>query len=851
MPIVRMHIDNAEGLVDAYGAASANAREAMVALSPLVTEAYDLLGMGSQNGLTGPIPALVNLANDLRTEQDDVAWRVDWLKSTDTQPLGPSGRVRAFIPANLAEAFAQIGLTAEEAELVEDMLNEGVSFSDAVAIAQSDNPEAALDAIRLAELNDAITNWDGDNWAALDELLREQRELLDSYLNSGQDIPAEIAALLVPTLSSAQIGELAEVDPGAVQQAFADAGLDPYQAQVAFSYIEAGLDFDDAVAATLQSDADTVRLAELDEQIARWQEIGNHQVVEALSRERQAIIDGYVESGDPIPPTVAVQLLSHLSPQDALAIEQGNPGAIDIGYLNAVIGAHDATFFPGDPIDPEIEHLRDLRDELVGDLTEGVDGPIDWETAAIAQRNGSSYEEAELAIEVNAIDRLNDQAANIPSPEGAAIARDQRDDLILELLGGDELLAASVGRFMSQGNSFAESLGLAEAELAKGIPTLLTEDQYAGDIGGTYSTERRPDFLAPSATGSDAGAFVAIQALDHTADPSRVAQDEFEIVYLENGQAIIVLPGVTDLTSTLGSGVKAVFAPDPVSRNEHIGDFVEGVMWDPNSHTARDTWIAAEESSHSASVSDNVYAQLISDFVAQQIAAGNLAPQSDVMIVGHSFGADTAVDLASDPIFNGELVNVTHVVAAAYHNEPQLDSVQDDTKVVVIQNVHDFAVIVEGTVAQDGDPLAGAIVGGVVEATEAATNVGVAGLNGIAEGSAELFEFGVEGLAGIGNSVIANADPFDTDIEVDFPDIPDAHFTEPRVEQYNENIVISEFYGGMSTDGGHHQDRYSEHIRSAEVPELNEFFASVVDGGYAVSGEAHAVDVSVPEELRG
>ena len=42
MSIVRMHIDSAEGLVDAYGAASANAREAMVALSPLVTEAYDL-----------------------------------------------------------------------------------------------------------------------------------------------------------------------------------------------------------------------------------------------------------------------------------------------------------------------------------------------------------------------------------------------------------------------------------------------------------------------------------------------------------------------------------------------------------------------------------------------------------------------------------------------------------------------------------------------------------------------------------------------------------------------------------------------------------------------------------------
>ena len=51
MPIVRMHIDNAEGLVAAYGAASADAREAVNVLSPLVTKAYDLLGTGSQNGL--------------------------------------------------------------------------------------------------------------------------------------------------------------------------------------------------------------------------------------------------------------------------------------------------------------------------------------------------------------------------------------------------------------------------------------------------------------------------------------------------------------------------------------------------------------------------------------------------------------------------------------------------------------------------------------------------------------------------------------------------------------------------------------------------------------------------------
>ena len=178
MSVVRMHIDSAEGLVAACGAASANAREAVNVLSPLVTEAYDLLGMAGQNGLYGPIPALVNLANDLRTEQDDVAWRVDWLRSTDAQPLGPNGRVRELMPANLADAFAQFGLTPEQIELAEQMMRDGVSFDDAVEAANSSDPEATLDRLRLAELNDAIENWNGtDNDPILDQLLREQRDI--------------------------------------------------------------------------------------------------------------------------------------------------------------------------------------------------------------------------------------------------------------------------------------------------------------------------------------------------------------------------------------------------------------------------------------------------------------------------------------------------------------------------------------------------------------------------------------------------------------------------------------------------------------------------------------------------
>ena len=178
MSNVRMHIDSAEALTDAYGRASASVREAMVALSPNVTEALALLNRGGQNPLYGPIPALQTLTNDLTTEQQDVAWRVDWLVSTDAQPLGLDGRVRGFIPADLETAFQLHRLTPEQIETAERLMSDGISFTDAVAAAQTDDPDAALDDLRLAELNDAINNWNGtDNDPILDALLRERREV--------------------------------------------------------------------------------------------------------------------------------------------------------------------------------------------------------------------------------------------------------------------------------------------------------------------------------------------------------------------------------------------------------------------------------------------------------------------------------------------------------------------------------------------------------------------------------------------------------------------------------------------------------------------------------------------------
>lgn len=354
MPVVRMHVESAEGLVDAYGRASDDFRDRAGVLSPLVTEAYALLGQPGQNPLYGPIPALTTLANGLADDQRDLSWRVDFLRSVDAQPFGPSGRVSAFIPADLSAAFGEVGLTPEQVEVAERLINEGVSFENAARAAQSNDPDAMVRAMRLAELNDQINNWNGtDNDPLLDALINQRDELIEGALGGGEPVAAEVLG----------------------------------------------------------------------------------------------------------------QIIVGLSPWQVAQIEQENPGSIDIALLNAIIRDHDSTFYPGDPVDPFIENARDIRDSIVGNIAGDVAGYPDPDIAAVAQINGISYQDAKLALEVSEIDRLNDQSMSVPSPQGAAQVRDQRDAMILEFVEGNEVLAGVIGRNMSQGHDLATASQMAIAEL--------------------------------------------------------------------------------------------------------------------------------------------------------------------------------------------------------------------------------------------------------------------------------------------------------------------------------------------------------------------------------------------------
>lgn len=362
------------------------------------------------------------------------------------------------------------------------------------------------------------------------------------------------------------------------------------------------------------------------------------------------------------------------------------------------------------------------------------------------------------------------------------------------------------------------------------------------DYRGFLAEERREDFESSGGTDAAAGISSVVEALEHTADPDRIAPDEFEIVHLDNGKIMIVLPGVTDLTDTLAAGVTG-----------NVPGVAQELGLDPNNRTVRDTWIVAEDSLGSASVENNLYARYVQSQIEKGIADGSIPRGADVMIVGHSFGADTALDLASDPTVNGELVNITHVVAAAYDSQHQLGAVQPGTKVAVLQNNYDAAIVMEGLAGVNLSPIGNAVEAGAVQAGESAYNVGGSIVNGATEGAAEVTENVAEGTVNAASSVgnfFLPGDPFGrVEYEFDGTNIQDVDWTGPTTTNVTNDIVVSQFSGGVG-GAGHTQNHYISYIQGQGGTELHDFFSDVAASGYTGNGAAIAVDVSIPDATR-
>ncbi len=320
------------------------------------------------------------------------------------------------------------------------------------------------------------------------------------------------------------------------------------------------------------------------------------------------------------------------------------------------------------------------------------------------------------------------------------------------------------------------------------------EGGVASDAGGSLTWRDNANFAGAKAeteSGHDAGLAVLNRSFTDLADNTQIAADEFEAIIHTNGNVTLVLPGVIDLS------------------RPHLG-------YDPVSRSSRDLDQVAVGSAFSSELDDNAYGQMVAAFVADGVTNGLIKQGADVLIVGHSFGADTALDLAASSQFNGGLVNVTHVVAAGYHNEPQLRDVTGSTKVAVLQNINDVPVIAEGVVAdlrpKTWNDRSWARGSGIRSVGRAAIEVGerVLGLS-----------------VGLGHVPIKG----------------------DRVQEIGQSVVLAEFEGGADRFG-HHPDHYSRYLnRTSPDPAVTSFVEGIEQRGYGQPGRVVAVDVSLPDPI--
>jgi hypothetical protein len=376
----------------------------------------------------------------------------------------------------------------------------------------------------------------------------------------------------------------------------------------------------------------------------------------------------------------------------------------------------------------------------------------------------------------------------------------------------EQLEALDAGPVMLHASAIDQLMWLAGGQI--GSPAACPAGDYSGvvgEIGETFESELRSPYDMEAADPSELGRQLVMRALQDTATPGQIRKDEFELVRLADGRYLLALPGVVDLT-----------------------DF--GPFHDRDNRSVRDLDQSALRSSLGTSVGGNAYAEMVWDALDEH----GVPPGSEVVIVGHSFGADTALDLASDAQFNGPGgFDVTHVVAAGYDSQPQLDDVPDRTHVLVLQNRKDVPVLAETAEHVVTQPLedvreivdgvadldVGGVLGGVFGAVWHPTRSAMAPALHVATHTDDVV------------TELWHGDVLDA--------AEDAVLPIADTDQHGDSQVDVVFDGGWS-DFGHDQHHYVEYLASTSDPLVLGFLGSLATGTAAV-GTAVAVDVSVPE----
>ncbi len=200
------------------------------------------------------------------------------------------------------------------------------------------------------------------------------------------------------------------------------------------------------------------------------------------------------------------------------------------------------------------------------------------------------------------------------------------------------------------------------------------------------------------------GREAVLAAMQGLAEEDRIGRDEIEIRALDNGRYIVVLPGVTDLSAGIDQFVDRV-QDDPLGVGDAGRDAID--TWADNDEpTVRKMRYAYE-----AALRDDTTVNEYSVVTIAALEAAGVPAGAEVMIIGHSFGAYTAMDLAADPDFNaahggdpsGYHVQVTHVVAAGAETDWRFDELPAGTNTFVLNNRFDLVYRTEDLLHRDGD----------------------------------------------------------------------------------------------------------------------------------------------------
>ena len=222
-------------------------------------------------------------------------------------------------------------------------------------------------------------------------------------------------------------------------------------------------------------------------------------------------------------------------------------------------------------------------------------------------------------------------------------------------------------------------------------------------LGGLEPSRRVTSFEARSSGRED-----IVEAFYATTDERRAAFDEIEIRRLDNGRYMVILPGVTDLSEAgdaarqgaIAGSAALIGAPPPMRVAAAAAAVAGAVALEWFGSGQRDTVRRMEYAIGEADRGrdyDNPYARR----VKEQMERAGIPAGADVMLVGHSFGAYTAMDLAGDSTFNtvsdpaGYHVQVTHVLAAGADTNWRLPDLPAGTKALVLNNDADRVVQVE------------------------------------------------------------------------------------------------------------------------------------------------------------